>query len=296
MHQTLVNILACGLLAFANTANAQTASTSGYVGYNVTLEGDDESTIYSTDDTRPDAGSNYPDPDVYLNAAVHVGTIDLEVDNLTAKINLDAQVLNLLTFNAGVDLSIDRVRLLIENVNAKVLLEARLENLVAMIDDVLNSIDLNPIIAELSQDVGSIVDSAGQLVSGVAGAAGSLLDKRSFELANNIVYSVNNYAGDTHTNRILAQNGDLVDQYLDNDGNPHGQKVVGSYKNDMSYTGHERTTERDGEEVLEREYSYTPYHGITAISAIFTNAAGEVVGAQVLAESSAGGSSALGDL
>ncbi|KAK5727977.1 hypothetical protein LTR17_012284 [Elasticomyces elasticus] len=165
-----------------------------------------------------------------------------------------------------------------------------------MIDDVLNSIDLNPIIAELSQDVGSIVDSAGQLVGGVTGAAGSLLDKRSFELANNIVYSVNNYAGDTHTNRILAQNGDLVDQYLDNDGNPHGQKVVGSYKSDMSYTGHERTTERDGEEVLEREYSYTPYHGITAISAIFTNAAGEVVGAQVLAESHAGGNSALGDL
>ncbi|KAK5704152.1 hypothetical protein LTR97_003165 [Elasticomyces elasticus] len=282
MHQTLVNILACGLLAFANTANAQTASTSGYVGYNLTLEGDDDSTIYSTDDTRPDAGSQYPDPDVYLNAAVHI--------------NLDAQVLNLLTFNAGVDLSIDRVRLLIENVNAKVLLEARLENLVAMIDDVLNSIDLNPIIAELSQDVGSLVDSAGQLVSGVTGAAGSLLDKRSFELANNIVYSVNNYAGDTHTNRILAQNGDLVDQYLDNDGNPHGQKVVGSYKNDMSYTGHERTTERDGEEVLEREYSYTPYHGITAISAIFTNAAGEVVGAQVLAESSGGEMSSVGDL
>ena len=60
--------------------------------------------------------------------AVHVGTIDLEVDNLvemvfltffnivlilfqSAKINLDAQVLNLLSFNAGVDLSIDEVRL-----------------------------------------------------------------------------------------------------------------------------------------------------------------------------------------
>lgn len=49
-------------------ANAQTAPSSGYVGYNLTLQGDDNSVIYSTDDTRPDAGSNEPDPDVYLNA------------------------------------------------------------------------------------------------------------------------------------------------------------------------------------------------------------------------------------
>jgi len=64
---------------------------------------------------------------------VHVGEIHIEVQNLTAKINLDAQVLQLLSFNAGVDLSIDRVNLLIQNVTAKVLLEARLANLVLMI-------------------------------------------------------------------------------------------------------------------------------------------------------------------
>ncbi|KAK3113323.1 hypothetical protein LTR53_009498 [Teratosphaeriaceae sp. CCFEE 6253] len=295
MQYFLVDVLLCGLLAFTNTVSAQSASTTGYVGYNLTLEGDDDSVIYATDDTRPGA-ANEPDPDVYLNAAVHVGTIDLEVDNLTAKINLDAQVLNLLTFNAGVDLSIDRVRLLIENVNAKVILEARLENLVLMINDTLGSIDLNPIIATLGQDVGSILDTAGGALSGVTSAAGSLLDKRSFDLVNNIVYSVNNYAGDTHTNRVLAQNGDLVDQYLDNDGNPHGQNVVGSYKTDMRFNGYEATVERNGKSVLEREYLYSPYHGINVVSAIYFDASGDVVGAQVIAESSAGGSSSIGDL
>jgi len=71
-------------------------------------------------------------------------------DNLTAQINLDLEVLNLLTFNAGVgmlkvhrtsrsklilsDLSIDAVKLTIQNVTAKVLLEARLENIVNMVD------------------------------------------------------------------------------------------------------------------------------------------------------------------
>ena len=66
-------------------------------------------------------------------ASVSVGEIHIEVQNLTAKINLDAQVLQLLSFNAGVDLSIQRVNLLIQNVTAKVLLEARLANLVLMI-------------------------------------------------------------------------------------------------------------------------------------------------------------------
>jgi hypothetical protein len=43
-------------------------------------------------------------------------------------------VLNLLNFNAGADVSINRVSLSIVNVTAKVLIEARLENLVPMIE------------------------------------------------------------------------------------------------------------------------------------------------------------------
>lgn len=75
----LINSVALGLLAAANVASAQTASTSGYVGYNLTLEGDQGSAIFSTDETDPDAGTTYPDPDVYLNATVHVTEIDLTV-------------------------------------------------------------------------------------------------------------------------------------------------------------------------------------------------------------------------
>ena len=63
-------------------ALAYSQSSAGYVGYNLTLEGDNESVIYSTDETRPNA--NFPDPDVYLNASVHVGTIDIEVDELVS--------------------------------------------------------------------------------------------------------------------------------------------------------------------------------------------------------------------
>ena len=49
-------------------ASAQSASTSGYVGYNLTLQGDEDSVIFSTDETRPDAGQDASDADVYLNA------------------------------------------------------------------------------------------------------------------------------------------------------------------------------------------------------------------------------------
>jgi len=74
------------LFALASSTRAQSsASTSGYVGYNLTLEGDQNAVVFSTDDTRPNV-TNETDPDVYLNATVHVTEIDLQVDNLTAKV------------------------------------------------------------------------------------------------------------------------------------------------------------------------------------------------------------------
>lgn len=105
----------------------------GYIGYRLDQRGDPESAVYETANTNSDADTTLPqDPDVYLNASVSVGEIDIEVDNITAKVNLQADVLNLLHFSAGVDASIDRVKLTIQNVSAKVLLEARLENVVQM--------------------------------------------------------------------------------------------------------------------------------------------------------------------
>jgi hypothetical protein len=50
---------------------------------------------------------------------MNVGEIDIIVENLTAQINLQAQVLNLLNFNAGADVSINRVSLSIVNVRRK---------------------------------------------------------------------------------------------------------------------------------------------------------------------------------
>jgi hypothetical protein len=277
------------------TTLATAQKSDGYVGYDLELEGDRESTIFSTDDTRPNAGINFPNPDVFLNASVHVGTIDIQVDNLTAKVNLDAQVLNLLQFNAGVDLSIDSVRLLIENVRAKVTLEARLENLVKMINTTLSSIDLNPVIAELGEGLGGILNDTGSIVGDLGSTVGGILGERSldFELQQNILYSTNNYRADKHTNRILAQNGDIVAHKLDYEGRSLGTKVVGNYKDDMTFNGHEETVERNGDTVTEREYIYEPFPGLYAVAAVYISQAGNVVGTQLLAEARGGGTSTI---
>ena len=281
-------------------AQTATASQSGYVGYGLGVTGDGTSASYQTDETNTDnSTATAGPPDVYLNASVHVGAIDIVVENLTAKVNLDAQVLSLLSFNAGVDVSIKSVDLSIKNVTAKVLLEARLENLVTMIDDVLDSIDLNPVIASLGSDLGQITNSVGSLVDdtvgGLTGSNSSGLSGRSYDLSENILYSMNDYSGNTHTNRILEQDGSIVDQNLDNHGRVHGQKVVGSYAQDMTYSGHEQATTVNGQPVQGKEYFYNPYLGLNVISIIYTGATGDVVAARVISESSAGGSSTIGE-
>ncbi|KAF2242427.1 hypothetical protein BU26DRAFT_438749 [Trematosphaeria pertusa] len=271
----------------------------GYTGYKLDIreDGDPLAVVYETENTNNNVSSSVPEPDVYLNASVHVGEISIDVQNLTAKINLDAQVLQLLQFNAGVDLSISRVRLLIQNVTAKVVLEARLANLVLMINDTLSSIDLNPIIAELGNGLGTIINDTGNLIGDVTGSdsnAKRSLDLMQFELENNILYSVHDFSGNNNKNRILAQNGDIVEQHLDNSGRVSSTTVVGNYAKDMRFNGFNQTVTYKGQEVIEEEYVYEPFLGLMAISGVFkSKTTGAVVGTQLIAEARGGGSATI---
>lgn len=309
MLSLVFNCLLVFCLSLASSVYAQSAASAastgaGYVGYNVSLEGDTDSVVFSTEETRPYANLTEPDPDIFLNASVFVGEISLDVENLTAKVNLDLQILQLLTFNAGVDVSIDRVNLLIQNVTAKVLLEARLQNLVLMVNDTLSSIDLNPVIASLGNDVSSVVNNTagalgstvGGVVGGVTGSSGSTSVKRNLNLDQNILFSVNDYSGNTHTQRILAQNGDIVEQEFDNNAQVHSRRVVGSYAKDMTYNGHEESMARAGELVQQLQYTYAPIHGVSIVAAIYINEAKAVVATEVLSEFDVGGGSTISDL
>ena len=244
-------------------------------------------------------------PPSFLNASVNVGEIDIDVENVTAKINLAAQVLNLLQFNAGVDASINRVNLVIQNVSARVTLEARLSNLVLMIADVMDSLDLNPVLATLGSDVGNITnatvgalnDTLGGGSSGssnpLAGRSSSPPGAEGYNLVHNILYSINDYSGNTHTNRILSQTGDIVNQMLDNHGRVTGERTVGSYESEMSFNGYNRTVVRGGVVVNELQYVYDAVPGVYVVAAVFTDKEGSVVGTQVLSEGFGGGESTV---
>lgn len=294
--------------ATSSSASSSDPDSSGYVGYNLTLQGDQDSVIFATENTRAsETNRTYPEPDVFLNASVSVEEINIEVDELSAKINLDLQVLQLLQFNAGVDLSVDKVQLLIQNVSAKVLLEARLENLVAMVDDVLGSLDLNPIIATLGQGVSGIVNETADAVGGIldggdssssSSAASSSSSspsttKRSPNLPTNILYSISDFTGSAHTNFIFSQSGQILAQDLDNQGKISGSRVTGSYAKDMTFTGHEGVVEFEGESVFGRRYRYDPILGVEAVVEVFFEGGeggeGKVVGTRILSELEAGG-------
>ncbi len=285
------------LLAFNTLTAAQSKGDNGYIGYRLDRRGDPETVDYRTANTG--VSNLNEEPDVYLNASVSVGHIGVQVDNITAKVNLDAQVLKLLHFSAGVDASIDRVKLTIENVSAKVELEARLGNVVAMVGNVLDSLDLNPIIATLGQNVRKIINTTvDTLTEPFNGTEGANPNQRRSELGykmeHNVLYSVNDFQGRAHTNRILAQNGSMYDEFLDNDGNEQGRKTVGYYSRDMTFNGHNKTISVDGEvKEFELQYVYTPFPGIEVTSWIYLDTGGKVTRTQVIADAHGGGSSTI---
>ncbi|XEV02429.1 hypothetical protein FSHL1_007716 [Fusarium sambucinum] len=299
-HHTAFGALA--LASFAGFAVAK-AKGDGYYGYKLNRRGDDESAIYESSNTNSGIAPLNEEPDVYLNANVSVGEISVEVKNITAKINLDAKVLNLLNFNAGVDLGIDRVKLGIYNVTAKVELEARLGNILRMVDDVLESIDLNPIIATLGDTVKDVVGDVGDVIGGGSGGSGDdssgedpeAVEKRdlTIRLENNILYSMNDFSGSAHTNRVLTQDGFLYNIYLDNQGHEKNRKEVGYYTKDMKFTGHNRTITVDEGVEYELQYTYSPYHGLSAYCNIYTDPAGKVLRTKIVAEAEGGGAATI---
>jgi hypothetical protein len=107
-------------------------------------------------------------PDVLLDVpVVKVDKIDIEVDDLQAKVAVLAKVRKLLNLSVGVHASLGQVELKIEGVEAQALLKARLDNVSGILERVLLSLDRNP---ELLEGVGHAVEEVG-------GGAGHLLDE-----------------------------------------------------------------------------------------------------------------------
>jgi hypothetical protein len=198
-------------------------------------------------------------PDVYLNVpTLSVGRIELDVDNLQADINLNAAVAGLVTINAGVAVSIQKVNLTITDVSAELELIVRLGHLVDIVNRVFQSLDLNPLLINVLNNVTSIVDT---VIGAVDGLLGSITQ------------------GGTTLNFLVDNLGNIVQEV------GGASSIVGNYLNNMTFTGQQQTLQNGN---IQKTFSYSP---LSALVNIVFNTAGQIVQATVAKATGGGGTS-----
>ena len=95
----------------------------------------------------------------------------IDVEDLQADINLNANVAQLVQINAGVQVGIKKVNITIADVDAQLDLIVRLGNLVEIVNRVFESLDLNPL---LLNTIGNVTDLLDDVVGEVDGLLGSI--------------------------------------------------------------------------------------------------------------------------
>ncbi|KAK1966176.1 hypothetical protein LY78DRAFT_537994, partial [Colletotrichum sublineola] len=208
--------------------------------------------------------SSTPPADVYLKVPeLSVGRIELDVDNLNAEVNLAAEVAKLVTINAGVQVGVEKVNITIVDVEAELELVIRLGNLVDIVNRTLASLDLNPLLINLLDTVGDVVDD---VVGAVDGLLGSIVN------------------GDSKINFLIDNLGNIVQEVAGGAGGALST-IIGNYQQNMTFTGNQQDL---GNGLVQKTFSYTPLNSLVNI--VF-NTLGQVVRATVV---KGGGSSGGG--
>jgi e3 binding domain len=115
------------------------------------------------------------DPDVLLDVpVVKVDKIYLKVADLEAHVAVQAQVLDLVSLDVGVDVYLGKLEIDIEGVEAQALLKVRLDHLGAVVDRVMTTIDRNP---ELVRSLGQAVEDIGAGTGDMVGEAGEAVEE-----------------------------------------------------------------------------------------------------------------------
>jgi len=203
-------------------------------------------------------------PDVYLNVpTLSVGRIELDVDDLQADINLNANVAQLVKINAGVQIGIKKVNLTIADVDAQLDLIVRLGNLVEIVNRVFESLDLNPLLINTLNNVTSILD---EVVGEVDGLLGSITQ------------------GGTTLKFVVDNLGNIVQEV------GGVSSIVGNYLQNMTLVA--GSAKDLGSGLVQKQYQYSP---LNALVDIVFNKAGQIVQAVVAkAGGATGGASASG--
>lgn len=173
-------------------------------------------------------------PDVVLDVPnLSVDEITLEVQNLEAKVALEARLANLLHLSAGADVAIESVKLTIKGVQAQAALIVRLDNVKAIIDRTLQTLDNNPqIIGQLTSTLDNTVNTVGGVANNAVNTVGDLTrgalrSGAVLDIARSGLSTVSetvNTAGQT-VRRLRARDGGLYEVVTDTAG-----KIVRSAK------------------------------------------------------------------
>jgi hypothetical protein len=178
-----------------------------------------------------------PNYDVVLEVPeLSVDSIGLTVANLRAHLALDANVANLVSLTAGVDVAIDRVELQIAGVVAEAYVYVDLDNVARIADRVLTTLDNNPaLLTQVLATVDSTVNTVGGVANtvlqpgGVAGqavgAVGRTLDNAS--QPGGLLSQTVNTLGQT-VQRTVDATGSIVERTLDASGRVVGTRGAGS--------------------------------------------------------------------
>src|SRR5919202_6649713 len=130
-------------------------------------------------------------PDLVLDIPVlNVDELDLEVDDLRAHVSLNAEILDFVKINVGVDVYLENVKLGIKGLEAQALLKVKLERALGTLDRALEVLGNNPQVlsrgaqgtgqaaegtsrgtSQTARETGQDVDRAPQLAEGVADQA-----------------------------------------------------------------------------------------------------------------------------
>jgi hypothetical protein len=210
----------------------------------------------------PDVSTTGAPPDVYLNVPeLHVGRIELVVEKLQADINLNAKVAGLVTVNAGVQVSVEKINITIADVDVKLELIVRLGHLVDIVERVFESLDLNPLLIGLISNVTNLV---GDVIGAVDGLLGSITQ------------------GGKTLNFLVDNLGNIVQEVA---GGATGavSQIVGNFQQNMTQVGGEKQV---GQGNIQKTFSYAP---LNALVDIVFNSAGQVVQAVVQKKSGGGG-------
>lgn len=169
-------LLVTFLFAFAAQVFAQTGSSATLDTPPITSSATASATASGTGTpttSAPNVSRTSTAPDVLLLVPeLHVGRIELVVEKLQADLNLNAKVAGLVTINAGVAVSVEKVNITIADVDVNLELVVRLGNLVQIVERVFDSLDLNPLLLSL---VGNVTNLVGEVIGAVDGLVSTIM-------------------------------------------------------------------------------------------------------------------------